>query len=253
MMIMNKYNYAIGSFVAIIPARAGSKGIPDKNIKVVAGLPLLAHSIKTALTCFVIDKVIVSTDSEEYAQIAEKFGAKVPFLRPLEISQDDSLDIEYLQYTLSMLGQYDNVPEFVVLLRPTTPFRQVSKVVEATELILHEPNASAVVSVHYLEHCPYKWMKISDNGYLQSPFDDMMPDDVNLPRQSFPRMLLPDGYVDVLRSKNILEANTVYGDSPYPYFTPDETIDIDDLSDIKLVEKMFAEKPASWEATDLKI
>lgn len=239
---MDNYIYNKNKFMAIIPARSGSKSIPDKNIKIIAGLPLLAYSIKTAVSCDFIEKIIVSTDSPKYAKIAADYGAQAPFLRPPEISQDNSLDIEYLKYTLSEIGKYEALPEFVILLRPTTPLRKHEHIKVAIDMILKDVSISAVVSVSKINDCPYKWMILSEKGYLKSPFADMKPDDVNLPRQSFCKMLYPDGYVDVLRSKNILENDSMYGLTPKPYFTPIDTIDIDEPSDLIRMEELLAKQ-----------
>ena len=229
--------------MGIIPARQGSKGIPNKNIVNIAGKPLIAHSIEIANNCQEISTVLVSTDSEKYAKIAEEYGAIVPFLRPREISQSDSTDIEYLKHALIWLGEHEGqVPEYVVLLRPTTPIRKVEHLREAVHLMKYNKTASSVVSVNYIEGCPYKWMIMGDNGYLKSPFDDMSPDDVNLPRQRFPKMLYPNGYVDVLRSKVILEENCVYGFSALPYFTDEEIIDIDEMQDLEKVRRLLQKK-----------
>ena len=164
---MSKHNYDIGRFIAIIPARQGSKGIPDKNITDVAGKPLIAHSIDVAKKSDGISMVLVTTDSERYAKIAEEYGAIAPFLRPSEISQSESTDIEYLQHALNWLSEHDgNVPEYVVLLRPTTPIRKKEHIETAMHLIEKSKTASAVVSVNYLDECPYKWMMLGDNGFL---------------------------------------------------------------------------------------
>ncbi len=222
--------------IAIIPARSGSKGIKDKNIVDVCGFPMIAYSIMAARMCREISRIIVSTDSENYAEIAKRYGAEIPFLRPKEISGSESQDIEYLSHALRYLGETEGqVPEYLVLLRPTTPIRDVELIREAIGVIKENEMASAVVSVHYAGECPYKWMKVGGEGYLESPFHGMRPDDVNLPRQSFARLLIPDGYVDVLKSKTILEDGCVYGNRAVPFYVPQEVIDIDGVEDLKEV------------------
>lgn len=222
--------------LAIIPARSGSKGIKDKNIADVCGFPLIAYSIMAARMCREISRVIVSTDSEKYADIAKRYGAEAPFLRPAEISGSVSQDIEYLSHALRYLGETEGkVPRFVVLLRPTTPIRDVALIQQAVGIMRENEKASAVVSVHDAKECPYKWMKVGEEGYLESPFYGMKPDDVNLPRQSFERLWIPDGYVDVLRAETILEEGCVYGDRAVPFEVRQEVVDIDNIEDLERI------------------
>lgn len=222
-----------GKFCAIIPARSGSKGIKDKNIIGLHGYPLMAYSIAAARMTARIDRIIVSTDSEEYANLAISYGAEVPFLRPSEISGSDSKDIEYLEYTIREMGKReDKVPEYVVLLRPTTPVRDVQMILKAMEEIVHRPECDSVVSVHRRKSCPYKWVIMDEKGMIRSPFPDMQLDDVNLPRQSFPLVYEPDGYVDVLRSEVILNKRKQYGDAAYALNLDEDIVDIDTLEDL---------------------
>ena len=227
--------------LAIIPARSGSKAINNKNIMDICGFPLLAYSIATAKMSKRINRVIVSTNSDEYAKIAKRFGAEVPFLRPEGISKDSSLDTEFLYHTLNTLIENENYrPDIVALLRPTTPIRKPQYVDEAIDLLIKNDNNTAVVSSTVAKDCPYKWM-ILDNGFLVSPFEGMKPDDVGLPRQSFPEVLIPDGYVDVLRNTVILNEKLAYGNRAIPYYTPEEAVDIDTTEDVNRVKNMKIE------------
>jgi CMP-N,N'-diacetyllegionaminic acid synthase len=123
------------STIAIIPARSGSKGVIDKNIRVLSGRPLIAYSIQAALIADNIDRVIVSTDSEHYAYIAREYGAEVPFLRPAEISTDFSSDYDLMKHALDWLKTSEGkIPEYIVHLRPTTPLRDPAIVDAAVEL-----------------------------------------------------------------------------------------------------------------------
>lgn len=222
--------------IAIIPARSGSKGIKNKNIADVCGFPLIAYSIMAARMCREISRVIVSTDSENYADIAKQYGAESPFLRPKEISGSESQDIEYLSHALQYLGETEGkVPEYIMLLRPTTPVRDIRLMLRAVAAIQENEAASALVSVHCANECPYKWMKVGKNGYLESPFWGMKPDDVNAPRQSFEKIFIPDGYVDVLKAETILEKQCVYGDRALPFFVEQDVIDIDSIEDMERV------------------
>ena len=120
--------------IAIIPARSGSKGVPDKNIKLLAAKPLMAYSIMAARLARNIDRVIVSTDSEKYADIAREYGAEVPFLRPNSISTDTSSDYQFIRHALDWLVENEGTqPEYLVHLRPTTPLREVCYIDLAVE------------------------------------------------------------------------------------------------------------------------
>lgn len=235
-MVERMFHIHKNEIIAVIPARSGSKGIKDKNIADVCGFPLIAYSVMAAQMCKEINRIIVSTDSEDYANIAKKYGAEIPFLRPKEISGSKSQDIEYLNHALQYLGETEGeVPEYLVLLRPTTPIRNVALLQQAIATIKKNEMASALVSVHCANECPYKWMKIGKDGYLESPFQWMRPDDVNLPRQSFEKVFIPDGYIDVLKSETILEKQCVYGDKALPFLVEEDVIDVDCVEDLKKV------------------
>ncbi len=232
-MVKAMFNINKDEIIAMIPARSGSKGIKDKNIINICGFPLMAYSIMAAHMCNRISRVIVSTDSEKYAKIAKQYGAEIPFLRPKELSGSESQDIEYLNHALTCINEEGRgVPEYIVLLRPTTPIRNIEIMNRAIDSIQDNKYASAVVSVHYADECPHKWMKLNSNGYLESPFQGMKPDDVNLPRQLFERLLIPNGYVDVLKSELILETKCVYGDNALPFLIDQNVIDIDGKADL---------------------
>src|ERR1043166_7224804 len=136
------------SILALIPARGGSKGIPRKNLMQLAGKPLIAYSILQTQRSTRINRVIVSTDDEEIAQVARQWGAEVPFMRPSEYAQDLSPDIDVFRHALTWLQENDHYkPEMVVQLRPTGPARQVALIDQAIELLVAHPAADAVRSV----------------------------------------------------------------------------------------------------------
>ena len=138
-------------FLAIIPARSGSKGLPDKNIRVLMGKPLIAHTIQAALSTDLMDDVIVSTDSEEYAKIAKRYGAEIPFLRPKEIACDTSLASEYIIYTIETLKSAGRIYDYFVLLQPTSPLRKPEHIIEGIRMIT-EQNLTSVVAFSESEH-----------------------------------------------------------------------------------------------------
>ena len=134
--------------VAIIPARSGSKSVKDKNIRVMNGKPMIAYSIEQALASKYIDRVIVSTDSEEYKKIAEEYGAEVPFLRPAEISGDFSLDIDVFKHAVKWLAENESYhADICVQLRPTHPVREVKDIDAMIELLINDNEADSVRSL----------------------------------------------------------------------------------------------------------
>jgi CMP-N-acetylneuraminic acid synthetase len=184
--------------VALIPARAGSKGVPGKNIRRLAGVPLIAWSILAAKGCSSISRVVVSTDSREIADVALSFGAEVPFLRPAELAGDTSPDRAYTDHALDFFKSEGREPDLIVLLRPTTPLREPEQLDAAVGLIAGSRDATSLRSVHALPEPPQKMMGI-DNGWLIGLFPhDTRPEYYNLPRQSFPTAYQPNGYVDIL-------------------------------------------------------
>ncbi|MFZ0312894.1 MAG: acylneuraminate cytidylyltransferase family protein [Candidatus Korobacteraceae bacterium] len=150
--------------LAVIPARGGSKGLPGKNIRPLAGLPLIAHSIRLAERCGEIDRCIVSTDSEEIAEVARANGAEVPFLRPAELAQDDTPMWTVLQHALREMEQRDN-RRFgsLLLLQPTAPCRLPEDVSHAVEVLDAEPAAVGVVAVSEPPFNP-RWVCVEESG-----------------------------------------------------------------------------------------
>jgi CMP-N,N'-diacetyllegionaminic acid synthase len=208
--------------IAIIPARGGSKGIPGKNIAPLLGHPLIAYSIAASLKSASISRTIVSTDSEEIAEIARCFGAEVPFLRPAEFSTDMSADRGFLMHALDWLAVHENVlPDYIVHLRPTTPLREPEVIDDAVRLLCDTPSATSLRSAHLASKTPYKWFEMDVSGYFKGirP-DDPRPEYYNLPRQSFPPVYDPNGYVDVLKVSQLLNSSSVHGSAILGFVTP---------------------------------
>jgi len=200
------------SIHALIPARSGSKEIPGKNIITLGGFPLIAYSIAQAKLSSSINDVVVTTDSEDIATIARMFGANVPFLRPAEISKDDSLDIDFFKHYIQHLKvQEQELPELIVFLRPTTPFRTTYDVNEAIKYLIDHPEATGLRSMHKSNITPYKIFK-SINGYAQ-PFLDFNGEIefYNYPRQRFEDTFVPNGRVDVVRTKTLIDNDMLFG------------------------------------------
>jgi CMP-N,N'-diacetyllegionaminic acid synthase len=233
------------SMVAIIPARSGSKGVPGKNISLLGGHPLIAFSIVAAKMTPGIDRVIVSTDSAEYAAIANKYGAETPFLRPEEISGDKSTDMDLFLHSLKWLSENEKtVPEFLMHLRPTTPLRDPNIMQKAIELFLTKQEASSLRSGHLAPESPFKWFLKDELGYFKGLRDDLTPEKVNLPRQSFPTVYMPDGYVDIVRSSCILNEGSLHGNHMLVFESP-YCVEVDTKDDFNYLEYQLKKEGSS--------
>jgi len=228
--------------LALIPARAGSKGVPQKNIRPLAGYPLIAYSIVAARLCQQIERVIVSTDSSEIAEIATSFGAEAPFLRPAELAKDTSLDIEFVLHALDWLKNYEKtIPEYLVHLRPTTPFREPKIIDEGIELLINHPEATSLRSGHKAAESPFKWFFRNEAGYFHSISTEYSMEDMNRPRQAFPDVFIPNGYVDVLKSSCIQETKSMHGKKILGFISP-RCHEVDTLEDLDYLEFEISKK-----------
>jgi N-acylneuraminate cytidylyltransferase len=222
---------AKGRVLALIPARGNSRGVPRKNVRAFHGHPLIAWSIAAAKLSRQIDRVIVSTDSEEIADIAKEYRVEVPFLRPAEYARDDSPDIEFVEHAIVWLYENERqVPEYIVHLRPTSPVREWSVVDEAIKEIQSDADATSLRSGHICAHAPYKWFRQGATGYLEPLFGDRTNDEVNMPRQSFPKVYVPNGYVDVLKTEFVMQSGLLHGEKMIGFETA-EIPDVDTETD----------------------
>jgi CMP-N-acetylneuraminic acid synthetase len=223
---------------AIIPARSGSKGVQGKNIREFAGHPLIAHSIVIAKAAPSISRVIVSTDSPKYAEIAERYGAEAPFLRPTEIAGDAALDVSFLMHAIDWLHDNGDVlPEHWVHLRPTSPVRTIGSIERALELMRNNPSANCLRSAARTSQTPNKWLVLDETQTFFKPLvKGMLMADTNNPRQSFPAVYIPDGNVDVLKTEFIVCNEAIHGERTLALIT-DEPIDIDTDTEWQEVEQ----------------
>lgn len=228
--------------LALIPARGGSKGIPRKNVLDIAGKPLIAWSIEHALRSARVHRVIVSTDDAEIASVAERWGAEVPFLRPAEIAQDLSPDIDTFRHALRFLAEREAyVPDVVVHLRPTGPVRRVEDIDVAIDLLLGRPDADAVRSVSVVHQSPYKMWRLVDDGTMEPLLRvPGMVDAQSQPRQLLPLVHWQNGYVDVLRPRAVLEKDSMWGERVLPFVVDLPTYELDYPDDIARVEEALA-------------
>ena len=198
--------------VAIVPARGGSKSIPRKNIRPIGGIPLLAYSIEAALRARQVDRVMVSTDDEEIAEVARAWGAEVPFLRPAAIAGDATPDLPVFQHVLDWLeANASGIPEIVVQLRPTSPLRPPECVDAAIDLLRTDETIDSVRSVVSASQNPYKMWRLHVDGTLTPLMDDGTPEPYNRPRQELPQTYWQTGHVDAIRTRVIREQRSISG------------------------------------------
>lgn len=228
--------------LAVIPARGGSKGIPRKNIKPLAGKPLIAWIISAAQASKHITRTIVSTDDNEIAAVAMEYGAEVPFMRPADIAADLSTDVEFLTHALETLKEREGYePEIVLRLAPTSPLTTADEIDRGIEVLLNDPEADAVRPIIESPKHPYKALKLSDNGkYLESLLPASLtgfaaPHD--LPRQLFPKVYIHTGSMDILRPRTVLEHKSTSGKKlAFFHADPEQYVNIDHPADFELAE-----------------
>jgi CMP-N,N'-diacetyllegionaminic acid synthase len=229
--------------LCLIPARSGSKGIPDKNIKILDGKPLMAHSIYQAEKSRFRDhmRIIVTTDSEKYATIAQAYGAECPFLRPSSISQDLSIDLEFMKHAVQWLSENENYnPDIILQLRPTQPRRKVEDIDNCLEKFIQNlEDYDSLRTVVEFDKSPYKMYRIINDNDLVPLFnsvDSIKNEPFNQCRQFLPKTYLHNGYIDILKT-SLLETNKISGDRILPYvMEKSDTIDIDNDDDWKKAE-----------------
>ena len=228
------------TIVALIPARAGSKRVQGKNIRSLAGHPMLAYTITAALSSGVFSRVLVSTDSEEVADIAKHYGAEVPFLRPAEYSGDLSPDIEWIKYTLDTLEKSGGYFDCFSILRPTSPFRQAETIQRAWNEYLSNDGVDSLRAVEKCKQHPGKmWML---EGKLMKPL--LQSTDGNpwhsMPYQALPEIYVQNASLEIARTRVVKDYGTIAGKVIMPFLTKGyEGFDINDPWDWELCEKII--------------
>jgi CMP-N-acetylneuraminic acid synthetase len=224
--------------IAIVPARGGSKGVPRKNVRELAGHPLIAYSIAAAQEARTVGRVIVSTDDAEIAAVARAYGADVPFMRPAELAADDTRDLPVFRHALEWLAAHESErPPVVVHLRPTSPLRRVADIDRAVELLQGHPEADAVRSVCPPFQNPYKMWRFTDSGPMSPLLSDGPSEPYNAPHQALPPVHWQTGYIDVTRRHTVMELDSMTGRTVLPLeIGKDSWVDIDTETMLEFAE-----------------
>lgn len=230
------------NILAIIPARGGSKGLPNKNILPLLGHPLISYSIKAGLDSKFINRVIVSTDSEIIAEISKKYGADVPFIRPSIYAQDLSTDFEVFEHALDWLRDNEGYePDIIVQLRPTSPVRK-TEIIDEGIIKLASSNCDSLRIVTPSPITPYKMWNI-ENELL--PMKQLLSlnsvsEPFNQPRQKLPTVYWQIGFLDVIKANTILKEKSMTGSKVLPFIVENKyAIDIDEMGSFKKASEVI--------------
>lgn len=222
--------------IAIIPARSGSKGLKDKNIKELNGKPLMAYTIEAAINSRIFDCVHVSTDSEKYADIAREYGADVPFLRTDELSGDKASPWDAVKYVLKMYSELGQEYDIVTLLQPTSPLRTATDIKSAYNIFL-EKGAKAVVSVCETDHPPIFSDTIAEDGNMKGFVKKEYRD---IPRQLVPAYYRVNGGIYMLNKSCLEDQTSLYDNDCYAYaMTREASVDIDSEVDFLIAKALL--------------
>lgn len=231
--------------LAVIPARGGSKGLPQKNVRPLGGHPLIAYSIQAAREAKKITRTLVNTDAAYIKEVAEQYKAVVPFLRPPELAGDLSTDLEVFQHTLRWLEQEENYrPDLVVHLRPTSPVRPVGLIDLAIEKLMNT-DADSLRVVTRAPITPYKMWRIHSDQLPMEPLLSIvgMEEPYNQPRQKLPEIFWQIGCLDVIRA-SVIRQGSMSGKRILPYILPPQfAVDIDDLDSFQKAERVIFSEP----------
>lgn len=230
----------MSEIVGLVTARGGSKSIPRKNVKPLAGKPLIAWTVEAALQSCGLNRVIVSTDDNEIAQVAQEWGAEVPFMRPSELAQDDSPHIAVVEHAIRWLATHDNLrPDYIMTLQPTSPLRTAGDI-DAAIQIAETHTAIAVVSVCEMGHHPYLSKRILPDGTLA---DFVSSDIAYMRRQALPPAYVLNGAIYLNYCESLLHNQTFLPQCTYAYIMPlERSLDIDTPWDLYLADLILKDR-----------
>jgi CMP-N-acetylneuraminic acid synthetase len=221
--------------IAVIPARGGSKGLLRKNIRQLNGKPLICYAIDEAMKSKFIDRIIVTTDDSEIAEISKKAGAEV-IIRPLALAQDESPVIDAIFHALENMN--GGKPDIIVLLQATSPLREVKDIDDAIQLFRSEP-CDSLMSVCQAEHSPYWYFNIK-NGLLAPLFDERF---LNIHRQELPPAYRPNGAIYIISPETLRKHKSFYCNRTLAYvMKAKSSIDIDEEIDFQIAEQLMKHK-----------
>lgn len=227
---------AMPKILGLVPARGGSKGIPGKNGRLLGGVPLLARAVRVGFETGVVDRVLVTTDSAELAEIGRAAGAEVPFLRPPELARDDTPMLPVMQHAVRWVMDGGWTPDLVLLLQPTAPFRRAADIRAAVERLVADPGADSIVSVERVpaHFAPHFVMKVEEGRLL--PF---MPDGLRVTRrQDAPPAYTRNGQFYLTRTECLMGRGSIYGDRCIPFETTHPAANLDTLEDWAEAEEL---------------
>lgn len=231
--------------LGIIPARSGSKGVKDKNIRPVKGIPLLEYSVYSALEAKknkILSDVILSTDSERYLELLDKYNIYKDYLRPREFAQDKSPTIDVIIDALKWLEKnYSKTFDAVMLLQPTSPFRTPIHMKNAISLLKKSKYASCIASVQKLgDHHPYRIKKIDENGYLKDICSDFIEPEQSRRQEFYPKAYIRNGGIYLTPTKYILNKRILRGDKVLAMEMPEaNSINVDEHIDYLMASIAF--------------
>lgn len=222
--------------LAIIPARGGSKGLPGKNIKKLLDKPLIGWSISQAIESKYIDKIFVSTDSQEIADVAECFGVKVPSLRPSYLASDTASSMDFIEYTINMMEKHGEYFDYLILLEPTSPLRDVEDIDKSLETLINHPNAKSIVGVCKSEgQHPISLTKIQD-GFLV-PYIERT---ASVRRQDLETLYFFEGTIYATSIEGFRRYRLFYHKECLAYIVPKwKSFEIDDFIDFTIIESIM--------------
>jgi N-acylneuraminate cytidylyltransferase len=233
--------------LGLVLARGGSKSVPRKNCRIVAGKPLIAYTIEAAREAHSITRLVVTTDDREIAEIARERGAEVPFLRPDELAQDDTLDYPVVRHALEWLqAEQGYAPDVIVHLRPTAPLRTSRHIDEAVRLLMTHPDADCVRGVSRAQQNPHKMWRMAVDGTLEPLLKvPGVAEPFNAPRQALPTIWWQNGYIDVFWRRTVLEKASLTGTRILGYVMEEaEHVDVDSVHDLRVLEVILRDRQA---------
>ena len=241
---MKKTNLKV---MGIIGIRSGSKGVPNKNIKLLAGKPLVGWILDTAKKSKYINRLVVSTDSQEYADIVTSIGAEAPYLRPENLAADNSPEFEYVKHMLEWLEDKESyMPDIIVRMMATSPMQTSEDIDKVIEILIENKNADSAVIISEMRLHPYKALKIIEDNMLGkrlvSYFGESGREVTPIDRQSYGKAYVRSNII-ACRRETIINTNSLTGDNVKYHIIPQErAIDIDNEIDFGIAEILIKEK-----------